>query len=205
MAFAMAEEAKAAGNAALSEGRLEDAVAAYTEAITLEPDNHIFHSNRSGAYARASNFAQAEADAARCIALAPGWARGYSRRGFALFSLSRFEEAAAAYEKGLGIDPDDQSLRDGLRKAQGMAGRASAGVAPPAAGEGSAAAPVAGPPRRKADVDRRRLALVVFASMVLGQVAYYGLGRGVPILYTMGFVLLAFKTGLVPVTAKKID
>ena len=200
----MAEAAKAAGNAALSEGRLEDAVAAYTEAITLEPDNHIFHSNRSGAHARASNFAQAEADAARCIALAPGWARGYSRRGFALFSLSRFVEAAAAYEKGLGIAPDDQSLRDGLRKAQGMAGRASAGVAPPAAGEGSAAAPVAGPPRRKADVDRRRLALVVFASMVLGQVAYYGLGRGVPILYTMGFVFLAFKTGLVPVTAKKI-
>lgn len=201
----MAEAAKAAGNAALSEGRLEDAVAAYTEAITLEPDNHIFHSNRSGAHARARNFAQAEADAARCIALAPGWARGYSRRGFALFSLSRFEEAAAAYEKGLGIDPDDQSLRDGLRKAQGMAGRASAGVAPPAAGEGSAAAPVAGPPRRKADVDRRRLALVVFASMVLGQVAYYGIGRGVPILYTMGFVFLAFKTGLVPVTAKRVD
>ena len=190
----MAEAAKAGGNAALSEGRLEDAVAAYTEAIALEPDNHIFYSNRSGAHARASHFAQAEADAARCIALAPGWARGYSRRGFALFSLSRFEEAAAAYEKGLGIDPDDQSLRDGLRKAQGMAGRA-------AAGEGSAA----GPPRRKADVDRRRLALVVFASMVLGQVAYYGIGRGVPILYTMGFVFLAFKTGLVPVTAKKMD
>ena len=37
------------------------------------------------------------------------------------------------------------------------------------------------------------------------QVADYGLGRGVPILYTMGFVFLGFKTGLVPVTAKKID
>ena len=48
-ARAAALAAKDAGNVALADGRLDDAVAAYTAAIALEPGDHAFGSNRSAA------------------------------------------------------------------------------------------------------------------------------------------------------------
>lgn len=207
------EEAKNEGNSALNEGRLEDAIACYTKAIGLEPENHVFYSNRSAANTRAKKFDAAVSDAERCIALKPDWARGYSRHGYALLALKRFEEAAAAYQKGLDIDSGDQSMRDGLKKAQTMAQIAAAakeaGAKAPGnstAGDGDADQSDAPLPRRqKPDVDKRKLGLLVFGAMVLGQVAYYAIGRGVPMLYTMGFVMLAFQLGFVPVKRKKVD
>ena len=201
------EEAKNEGNSALNEGRLEDAIACYTKAIGLEPENHVFYSNRSAANTRAKKFDAAVSDAERCIALKPDWARGYSRHGYALLALKRFDEAAAAYQKGLDIDSGDQSMRDGLKKAQTMAQIAGAKAsADSTAGDDDADQGDAPLPRRqKPDVDKRKLGLLVFGAMILGQVAYYAIGRGVPMLYTMGFVMLAFQLGFVPVKRKKVE
>jgi tetratricopeptide (TPR) repeat protein len=44
------EEAKNDGNTALNDGRLEDAIACYSKAIELEPENHVFYSNRYERY-----------------------------------------------------------------------------------------------------------------------------------------------------------
>ncbi len=144
-------------------------------------------------------------DAERCIALKPDWPRGYSRHGYALLALKRYQEATDAYQKGLDIDGGDQSMRDGLKKAQQMSKIAAA------AKEAGANAPRGSPAddgdegesaiprRRKPDVDKRKLGLLVFGAMILGQVAYYAIGRGAPMLYTMGFVFLAFQMGFVPV------
>ena len=231
-----AEDAKNEGNTALNEGRLDDAIACYTTAIELAPENHVFHSNRSAANTRAKKYDAAVSDAARCIVLKPDWARGYSRHGYALYSLARYEDAATAYRKGLEIDSGDQSMCDGLKKAQQMASISAAaeksGAAMPKGSPSSEAeaanatdgADAPARPRVKPDIDKRRLGLVVFLAMVLGQVAYYAVGRkctcflhhcliclrdletdrfvfsgGVPMLYTMGFVMLAFQLGFVPV------
>ena len=201
------EEAKNEGNTALNEGRLEEAIACYTKAIELEPKNHVFYSNRSAANARAKKFEAAASDAERCIALKPDWARGYSRHGYALLALNRYQEAADAYQKGLDVDGGDQSMRDGLKKAQQMGQLAAAAKAAGAdAAQGSKGDEGAGQIRRKRpDVDKRKLGLLVFGAMILGQVAYYAIGRGVPMLYTMGFVFLAFQLGFVPVKRKKVD
>ena len=40
---------KAQGNAAFTAGRFQDAVAHFSEALALEPGNHVLHSNRSAA------------------------------------------------------------------------------------------------------------------------------------------------------------
>ena len=181
-----AEDAKNEGNTALNEGRLDDAIACYTTAIELAPENHVFHSNRSAANTRAKKYDAAVNDAARCIALKPDWARGYSRHGYALYSLARYEEAAVAYQNGLDLDDGDQSMRDGLKKAQQMASISEAakksGAAMPkgspseeAAAAANGGAPVR--PRVKPDIDKRRLGLVVFLAMVLGQVGYYAVVR----------------------------
>ncbi len=85
-----------------------------TQAIELEK-NHVFYSNRSGAYASLKDYSNALSDAEECVRLSSTWAKGYSRKGAALYGLGRLPEAKAAYEAGLKIDPNNDSIKDALR------------------------------------------------------------------------------------------
>ena len=49
------------------------AVSVYTEAIYLDPANHIVYSNRSIAYVKLNLFDKALLDARKCIQLCPKW------------------------------------------------------------------------------------------------------------------------------------
>ena len=51
------------------------AVECYTEAISLDPSNHVFYSNRSAAYAKDKKYEQALADAKKCVELKPDWGK----------------------------------------------------------------------------------------------------------------------------------
>ena len=55
------------------EGDFLLAIDRYTEAITLNRNNHVLFSNRSAAYARVGKFAEALEDAKRCHELKPDW------------------------------------------------------------------------------------------------------------------------------------
>ena len=55
------------------EGDFLLAIDRYTEAITLNRNNHVLFSNRSAAYARVGKFAEALQDAKRCHELKPDW------------------------------------------------------------------------------------------------------------------------------------
>lgn len=105
---------KEKGNAALTSGEYEEAVKHYTDAIALDPKNHVLFSNRSAAHAKAGNYATALEDAEHTVSLNPSWSKGYSRKGSALAYLGRYDEAIAAYEKGLQLEPDNQQLQTGL-------------------------------------------------------------------------------------------
>lgn len=109
-----AAEFKAKGNAHLQKKEFDAAIEAYTRAIELEPSDHIFYSNRSAAYLSLGEAFKALEDADACVGLAPSWPKGYSRRGAALHSLKRYNDAANAYEAGLKIAPDDAGLKEGL-------------------------------------------------------------------------------------------
>ncbi|XP_046417769.1 stress-induced-phosphoprotein 1 [Neodiprion fabricii] len=106
------------GNAALQEGKYDEAVKYYTEAIALDGSNHVLYSNRSAAYAKAEKYEQALEDAAKTVELKPDWVKGYSRKGSALAYLGRLDESIKAYEEGLKLDPDNQQLREGLSEVQ---------------------------------------------------------------------------------------
>lgn len=70
-----AAEFKDKGNAFLQAGDIAKAIESYTEAIALDPSNHVFYSNRSAAYAKDQKYEQALTDAKKCVELKPDWGK----------------------------------------------------------------------------------------------------------------------------------
>lgn len=107
-------EEKALGNTAFQDKKFEDALRHFTKAIELDATDHVFFSNRSGAYASLNRYAEALGDACTCVALKPDWWKGYSRKGNAEFHLGRLDEAEKTFREGLRIQPDEAALNEAL-------------------------------------------------------------------------------------------
>ncbi|KAJ7996626.1 hypothetical protein DPEC_G00239000 [Dallia pectoralis] len=108
-------ELKDQGNKALSAGKIDEAIRCYTEALTLDPSNHVLFSNRSAAYAKKGNYESALEDACQTIKIKSDWGKGYSRKAAALEFLGRFEDAKLTYQEGLREEPTNQQLKEGLQ------------------------------------------------------------------------------------------
>eukprot|EP01117_Protostelium_nocturnum_P008231 TRINITY_DN2937_c0_g1_i1.p1 TRINITY_DN2937_c0_g1~~TRINITY_DN2937_c0_g1_i1.p1 ORF type:complete len:557 (-),score=247.91 TRINITY_DN2937_c0_g1_i1:105-1775(-) len=115
---AAALEAKNKGNAAFSAGQFEEAIKHFSEAIELDPSNHVLYSNRSAAFASLKKFEDALKDAEKTVQTKPDWAKGFSRKGVALFSLGRVEDAEKAFQEGLKLEPTNAQLLEGLSDVQ---------------------------------------------------------------------------------------
>lgn len=114
MSKELALSAKTRGNDAFTKGDFPTAVTEFTEAIAQDPTDAVFYSNRSGAYASMKKFEEALTDANKCVELRPSFVKGYSRQGVAHFGLSQLDEAAAAYDAGLLVDPTSETMKTGL-------------------------------------------------------------------------------------------
>uniref|UniRef100_A0A8C2WID1 Stress-induced-phosphoprotein 1 n=1 Tax=Cyclopterus lumpus TaxID=8103 RepID=A0A8C2WID1_CYCLU len=109
------ETLKDQGNKALSAGNIDEAVRCYTEAVALDPSNHVLFSNRSAAYAKKGNYENALQDACQTIKIKPDWGKGYSRKAAALEFLGRLEDAKGTYQEGIRQEPSNQQLKEGLQ------------------------------------------------------------------------------------------
>lgn len=56
----------------------------FSQAIELDPSNHVLYSNRSGAYASLKDWEKALDDATKVTEIKPDWAKGWGRKGTAL-------------------------------------------------------------------------------------------------------------------------
>lgn len=113
-----ASRLKDQGNEAFKNGDIPLSIKFYSEAIDMDPDNHLYYSNRSAAYMKADSKSKALWDATKCVELAPDWSKGYNRLGTAQHSLGRFEAAIESYKKGIELDSNNQALWTALAKAQ---------------------------------------------------------------------------------------
>mmetsp|Transcript_34779 Transcript_34779/g.48215 ORF Transcript_34779/g.48215 Transcript_34779/m.48215 type:complete len:739 (+) Transcript_34779:98-2314(+) len=119
-AKARATAHKNKGNTAFSAGKFEEAVNLFTMAILEDGADPVFYSNRSACYANLRQYERAEEDGFKCVALKSDWAKGYSRLGLAQFRLQKLAEAQKTYQTGLDIEPDNETLKEGLNDVMTM-------------------------------------------------------------------------------------
>ncbi|KAJ7677634.1 hypothetical protein B0H17DRAFT_987255, partial [Mycena rosella] len=112
-----ATELKDLGNKAFAAKEYDKAIDLFSQAIALDPKNHVLYSNRSAAHAGKRDWTDALADAEQCVGVNPSWSKGYGRKGAALHGARRYDDAIAAYEEGLKLE-DSPALRKGLKEVQ---------------------------------------------------------------------------------------
>ncbi|KAL8920562.1 MAG: hypothetical protein Q9208_006184 [Pyrenodesmia sp. 3 TL-2023] len=110
----MANALKAEGNKAFADKNFEEAIDKFSQAIELEPTNHVLYSNRSGAYASLKNFDKALEDANKTTEIKPDWAKGWGRKGAALHGTGDLLGANDAFEEALKLDPTNAQAKSGL-------------------------------------------------------------------------------------------
>lgn len=87
------------GNRHLAQGQFDEAIAAYTRVIELDPEYAIAYSNRGEAYYSIGEYDEAIADYTKAIKRDSEFWLAYYRRGLAYESKGEYEKAASDYEK----------------------------------------------------------------------------------------------------------
>ena len=113
-----ATEYKNLGNDAFKNKQFKEAADFFTKAIEINPNDHVFYSNRSGAFASLEQYDKALEDANKCVTLKGDWGKGYQRKGLSEFYLKQYDNAISTYKKGLELDPSNQLLKEGLERAE---------------------------------------------------------------------------------------
>lgn len=109
-------EHKAKGNEEFQKQNFAEAEKHFTNAISEDPSDHVFYSNRSGCYASLNEYQKAYEDGKKCVELKPEWAKGYTRKGLAEYFLKKYDDAEKTYEAGLKLAPQDKGLLEGMEK-----------------------------------------------------------------------------------------
>ncbi len=100
--------AEACNNLALvlrSQGKLDQAVARFKQAIALRPDYAEAYSNLGDILCRQSKLDEATVQLEQAIALAPGHAAAHNNLGNVLAIQEKFEQAIARFQRAIALDP----------------------------------------------------------------------------------------------------
>jgi tetratricopeptide (TPR) repeat protein len=103
-----ADEPFNAGADLASQGRLQEAVAAYSKAIQLRPAFTNAYYNRGLCFESLKQWDKALADYTTVITQEPKRESGYVQRGDAYTQLRKYDEAVDDYQKALALNPADK-------------------------------------------------------------------------------------------------
>jgi len=113
----------------VEQGRLDEAIAEFEEAIRLDPDHADAHVNLGTAYHQQGKFEEAIAELQVAVELEPDDATAYRNLGTAYGEQGQAEEAAAAYEKAIELDPDFGEVHGDLAGVYTRLGRLGEAIA----------------------------------------------------------------------------
>jgi predicted TPR repeat methyltransferase len=92
-------------------GRLDEALASYTQAIALKPDYVGAHNNLGNTLKELGRLDEALASYTQAIALKPDLAEAHNNLGITLQELGRLDEALASYTQAIALKPDYPSAK----------------------------------------------------------------------------------------------
>lgn len=102
------------GNKLVSEQRWEEAVEQYTRAISLDPKNKIFLSNRAVALNALEEYERAEADCKHILSREAKNPKAYFQRALARMGLGKWREAESDIKEVLRHQPDNVKAKEHL-------------------------------------------------------------------------------------------
>ncbi|KAF4542527.1 Tetratricopeptide TPR-1 [Lasiodiplodia theobromae] len=114
----MADALKAEGNKLFSAKQFPEAIEKFSQAIEIDPSNHVLYSNRSACYASLRDFDNALKDAEKTTEIKPDWSKGWARKGAALHGKGDLVTAVDAYEEAVKLDPANAQAKSGLEAVQ---------------------------------------------------------------------------------------
>jgi tetratricopeptide (TPR) repeat protein len=97
------------------QGKLDEAIAHFSEALRIEPDYADAHNNLGVALADEGKLDEAIAHFSEALRIDPNYAEAHYNLGLALVGQGKLDEAIAHYSKALRIKPDYTKARDNLR------------------------------------------------------------------------------------------
>jgi tetratricopeptide (TPR) repeat protein len=110
-------------------GCLDEAIAAYKNAIGCQPDFAEAHVNLGNILKKAGRLSEAVAAYNNAINYQPDFAEAHTNLGNALQDLGRFEEAIAAYSRAIRLNPEDAHAHSNLGNALKTLGQLDKAVA----------------------------------------------------------------------------
>uniref|UniRef100_A0A8D2LII1 Protein unc-45 homolog B n=1 Tax=Varanus komodoensis TaxID=61221 RepID=A0A8D2LII1_VARKO len=116
-----ASELRREGNALFQEGRYEEALAAYTRALSLcppearpGPQRALLYRNRAACHLKLENYTQAESDASKAIEADGRDVKSLFRRSQALQKLGRHDQAILDLQRCLSLEPKNKVFQEAL-------------------------------------------------------------------------------------------
>ncbi len=101
-----AQKYAAQGDQYYQQGKYDDAVTAYSQAIEMEPTNAEFYYGRGNVYLKKGLYQSAALDFDKAIQLDPDMALAYNGRGVAYGGQMQYDKAIVDFNKAIELDPD---------------------------------------------------------------------------------------------------
>ena len=117
------------GNALQDKGQLDEAIAAYRQAIALKPNYPEAYSNLGNALRDKGQLDEAIAAYRQAIALKPDYPEAHSNLGNALKDKGQLDEAIAAYRQAIALKPNYPEAHNNLGNALRDQGQLDAAIA----------------------------------------------------------------------------
>lgn len=111
-----AQEAKQRGNDFFREKKFPDAIKEYEEAVKRAPNDAAIRNNLSAALTKIMDFNGAKTQVEKALEIDPLYTKAWGRKGDIEMAFKEHHKAMDSYKKGLEIDPQNATCKEGLKK-----------------------------------------------------------------------------------------